>query len=296
MVGEVAVTSATTARLARWDGAVRADSADAVAALYRARGLSTDTAIEAGYLVHLGLATVAAADKSRRIDRVLIVGPGLDLAPRTGLIDAGEPESYQPYAVADSLVALGLTSPERLGVVGADVNPRVVEWLVGAGTRDVTLTLMTGIGETKAVKFDSGYRSYFSALGKAIGAVMPDAALDSRYAGHLKKALRVSPVSRTITGARLDIVTGRLDGDPFDLVVVTNVFPYFNDVELVLALANIAAMLEPGGVLIHNEPRALAREVTAELGLPVTHSRTAVIATVEGSATPLYDSVFVHVR
>jgi SAM-dependent methyltransferase len=273
----------------------RADSAAAVAELYRERGLSTDTAVEAGYLVHLGLATVAAADHRRRLDRVLIVGPGLDLAPRTGLIEAAEPESPQPYAVIDSLVALGLAGPERLSVVGADINPRVVDWLTGAGQRDVTLTFVTGIGETNAVKFDSGYRSYFAGLGQAIGAAVPGPPLNSRGAGHLMKQLRVSPVSRAVTGARLDIVTGRLDGDPFDLVVVTNVFPYFSDVELTLALANIVAMLKPGGVLIHNEPRALVREVTAELGLPLTHSRTAVIATVEG-ASPLYDSVWVHSR
>ncbi len=275
----------------------RADSTAAIAALYRERGLSTDTAVEAGYLVHLGLATVGAADSARRIQRVLVVGPGLDLAPRTGLIEAGEPESYQPYAIADSLVMLGLARTERLVVLGADVNPRVVDRLSGAGKRDVALTLVTGIGDTRLVKLDDGYRSYFTRLGSAIGTALPEPALGPRYAGHLKKALRVSPAaSRVITSARLDVVIERLDGDQFDLVVVTNVFPYMSDVELTLALANIAAMLGPGGVLIHNEPRALVGDVTAELGLPLTYSRTAVIATVEGAPAPLYDNVFVHVK
>ena len=275
----------------------RANAAAAIAELYRERGLSTDTAIEAGYLVHLGLATIAAADSTRRIERVLIVGPGLDLAPRTGLLEVGEPESYQPYAVLDSLVQLGLGRAEQVVIVGGDVNPRVVDRLRSAGNRDVTLSLVTGIGESKTVRFDEGYRSYVGRLGSSIGTPLSAPVTGPRLAGHLKKALRPSPAAaRAITAARLDIVTDRLDGDRFDLVVVTNVFPYLSDVELTLALANIAAMLEPGGVLIHNEPRALAREVTAELGLPVTHSRTAIIATVEGSATPLYDSVFVHVR
>ena len=63
--------------------------ADAVAELYRTRGLSTDTAVEAGYVVYNGLGIVRALDPERRIRRVLIVGPGLDLAPRTGLLEAG---------------------------------------------------------------------------------------------------------------------------------------------------------------------------------------------------------------
>ena len=103
--------------------------ADAVAALYRTRGLSTDTAVEAGYVVYNGLGIVRALDPERRIRRVLIVGPGLDLAPRTGLLEAGPPESYQPWAVIDALLALGLSRADDLQVVGADINSRVVEHL-----------------------------------------------------------------------------------------------------------------------------------------------------------------------
>ena len=58
--------------------------ADAVADLYRSRGLSTDTAVEAGYLVSIGLAIVKALEPERRIRRVLIVGPGLDLRATNG--------------------------------------------------------------------------------------------------------------------------------------------------------------------------------------------------------------------
>ena len=75
--------------------------ADAVADLYRSRGLSTDTAVEAGYLVQLGLAVAKGLQPDRRIRRVLIVGPGMDLAPRTGFLEA-PPESYQPWAVIDA--------------------------------------------------------------------------------------------------------------------------------------------------------------------------------------------------
>mgnify|MGYP000073564356 CR=1 FL=1 len=79
-----------------------------------------------------------------------------------------------------------------------------------------------------------------------------------------------------------------------DLVVVTNVLPYFDDVQLMLALSNIAAMLAPGGVLLHNEARALLQEVAPAVGLPFAQSRHVVIATVRGAAAPLYDSVWIH--
>ena len=80
------------------------------------------------------------------------------------------------------------------------------------------------------------------------------------------------------------------------MIVATNVFPYLDDVELTLALANIAAMLAPDGVLLHNEARALVGDISSEVGLPLTHSRTTTIATVRGAATPLFDRVFIHRR
>src|SRR4030095_13068624 len=99
----------------------------AVAELYRTRGLSTDTAVEAGYVVYLGLGVLKALEPDRRIRRVLIVGPGMDLAPRTGLVEEGPPESYQPWAVIDALLSLGLARADNREIVGAAINPRVVE-------------------------------------------------------------------------------------------------------------------------------------------------------------------------
>jgi hypothetical protein len=81
---------------------------------------------------------------------------------------------------------------------------------------------------------------------------------------------------------------------PFDLVIATNILPYFDDAQLVLAASNIAAMLAPGGVFLHNEPRPLLGTVTAALNVPFEQSRHAVIANVRGAPAPLFDSVFLH--
>jgi hypothetical protein len=270
-----------------------AHPAEAVAELYRTRGLSTDTAVEAGYVVYLGLGVVKSLEPDRRIRRVLIVGPGLDLAPRTGFVEAGPPESYQPWTVIDALLALGLSRVDDLEVVGADINPRVVEHLRGARAAPPKLTLVSGIGESPTLSIAEEYRDYFTRLGRSVGTVMGGAV--GSAPGHLRKTLSIgSPAARALSAEALDVVTERLDGPPFDLVIATNILPYFDEVELMLAMSNVAGMLAPGGVFLHNEARPILQDITREVGMPVEQSRHAVIASVTGAPAPLFDSVWLH--
>ena len=262
-----------------------------VAGLYETRGFSTDTAVEAGYAVHVGLSVLKALDPSRRIRRVLIVGPGMDLAPRTGMLETGPPESYQPWAVIDALVGLGLSSLDALEVVGADINPRVVSHLRASRAAPPVLRLVTGLQESDTLQLSSDYRAYFAELGRVLGTpgTRPKAP-----AGHLAKTVRVNArAAGALQVESLNIVTQRLEGQPFDLVIATNVLTYFEHIELLLALSNISAMLQPDGILLHNETRSKLPEDAAAAGLPVEQSRQVVIATVKG-APPLADSVWVH--
>lgn len=265
---------------------------EAVAELYRTRGLSTDTAVEAGFLVYQGLGVVRSLDPERRIRRVLIVGPGLDLAPRTALQEAGAPESYQPWAVIDALVGLRLSRMEDLEVVAADINPRVVDHLRRAAASPPTLTLVSEVSESDTVTLSREFRDYFAQLGGAVGRVEPPAA--PAGGARLHKTVRVHPAAaRTLRAETLDIVTERLTMPAFDLIVATNVLPYFDDGELMLALTNIAGMLSPGGVFLHNEARPLMHDVTTALAMPFKQSRHAIVASVRGTA-PLTDSVWIH--
>jgi hypothetical protein len=253
--------------------------------------------VEAGYLVHLGLATIRALDEDRRIRRVLVVGPGLELAPRTGLLEVAPPQSYQPYAILDSLLELGLARLGDVSVLCADVNPRVVDHIQAAKAPDVALTLVSGIGDSATTTLQDDYRRYFDGLGRSIGRTLATPTLPERYRGHLRKSLQIrQEVSRAIDATGVDITRQRLAVAPFDLIVATNVFLYMEDISLTLALASLASMLAPGGVLIHNEARALVVAVAGEQQLPIAHARTAQVAAVRGAAAPLYDSVYVHVR
>ena len=265
--------------------------AAAVAELYRSRGLSTDTAVEAGYVVYTGLGILKSLEPGRPIRRVLIVGPGLDLAPRTALLETSAPESYQPWAVTDALVSLGLSRLADLTVVGADINPRVVDHLRRSRNVPPSLTLVSGIAETPEVQFSRDYRDYFSQLGRSIGETQPGA---NALSGHLSKTVRVrAEAAHTLDAVSLDIVTERLNGPPFDLIIATNILPYFDDAGLMLAMSNVSGMLAPGGVFLHNEARPVLGEITDALGLPYQQSRQGIIASVRG-APALSDTVWLH--
>lgn len=211
---------------------VEAASREQVAALYRSRGHSSDTAIEASYAVYAALRTL----KDARLERVLIVGPGVDFAPRMDLREETPPRTYQPYAVAGSLLALGLARREALVVQCVDLNPRVVGHF-DKPQADLPL---------RFVAEDDDQREFLKAAPQGLGV--------------------------KVTASRLNIVTQRL-AERFDLIVATNMLLYLEDKELALALANIRQMLRPGGYLIHNEQRPEAEAFARVLGMPMIDAR-----------------------
>lgn len=266
-----------------------------IAALYESRGFSTDTAVENGYAVAVAVSAVTQLRPTFRARRVLLVGPGLDLAPRTGLREHVPPQSHQPFALADALLAGGLTDKGSLELVAADINPRVVAYLQRVRETGVLLDVLTGLGETGGVRFSAEYREYLERLGAGLeGAVPPPLRRDTD--GSLRKQIRVpATVSSRIFPELMDVTVQRFE-TRFDLVVVTNVFPYLSAEELALAFTNIAAMLSPGGLLIHNEPRPRLNTLAPAVGLPLLHARSVTIATVDGAPAPLFDAVWIHER
>lgn len=273
-----------------------------VASLYRTRAHSTDTQLEAGYAVEVALAAIGQAGRERpRMERVLIVGPGHDLAPRTGFLDALPPQSLQPFTLADSLVRHGLADLARLQIHAVDINPRVVEHLERLTVRQPgrvpglrRLELVSGIAEGDGLSFTADFRDYFRVLGGGIGRVIDERSPPAPL-GHLAKRVELDArLGVVISARRLNIIAERYDPSPrFDLIVVTNVFPYFdNRLELPLAVANLAAMLGPGGWLVHNELPIIGEAIFQAAGLPVEQVRTLVIAS--GSGQPLFDGVVIH--
>ena len=73
------------------------------------------------------------------------------------------------------------------------------------------------------------------------------------------RAVRVRPeVVRSITAEDVNVVLQRVEPLPalerYDVIVATNILVYYDVFEQSLAMANIARMLKPGGVLLTNSP------------------------------------------
>lgn len=282
-------------RVARFLYLQESGDVDQIARLYQSRAHSSDTRSEAGFGVYLGLGVIRGLEPQGRVKRALVVGPGMDLAPRSALIDAVPPQSYQPFAVADALLGLSLAAENDLHVHSIDVNPRVVTFLTGAARQPVTLHFFGGGAAAGNGSVSNDYRGYLGRLGLAIGRsarAAREIETDPRYVRSVTVRRTVADV---MTAEILNIVTERLaDAPGYDLVVATNVFSYMDDIQLALALANVGAMLRPGGYLIHNESRKGLAEVALASGVPVVQMRTAVLG---GPADrPLYDAVWVHRR
>jgi SAM-dependent methyltransferase len=99
---------------------VRCRDQGCIADLYKDRGLSTDTSTQAFQTVEAAVAWIRQNRPQVRLRRVLILGPGVDFAPRTALREDSPPRVYQPGQV------IQLLHPERVDC--ADVNPLVVAY------------------------------------------------------------------------------------------------------------------------------------------------------------------------
>ncbi|MBL8188815.1 MAG: hypothetical protein JNK38_12455 [Acidobacteria bacterium] len=270
------------------------DLAAYVASLYQTRGHSTDTQIEANFVIHQALQVVKFSSPQTKLNQVLIVGPGLDFAPRTDLIDLFGPQSYQPFAVADSLLSLKLAEETKLQIHCVDINDRVIAHLQNLRQRsEIRLSILSGVKESAAHPIVDEYRNYFLNFGKSVGIESKLAVPDS-FSAHLSKSLRIRrEVVQAISAHRLNIVTERFaDSLRFDLVIVTNVFPYFSPSELLFALTNISAMTATDGYLIHNELQTVPSNFVNALGLPLRQARTVMITS--DKAAPLFDGVAIH--
>ena len=250
--------------------------------LYTQRGHSSDTRIESSYAVWTALSILQKLDPSLRLNRVLIVGPGLDFAPRTGFIDSYPPQSYQPWAIADALLQLGLADRSRLQIHCVDINVRVLDFFREFRTRSAPRLTLLASWE------DPEYAAYFRDLGRGIGEQRPLGMADTG-----KLLLLSKDALGFVTAGKLNVVTERYDPSPqYDLAIATNVFVYFDNRELLLALSNIHSMLAHGGYLVHNELRPDMETYTGALDFAPIRAGTIRLSARTGR--PLYDGYVIH--
>jgi len=295
------------ARLAEADQSGReSEKLKGYATAYFDRGLSTDTSIR----VDFALERVLEALRSRgtltagSVRRVAVVGPGLDFADKADGHDFYPQQTLQPLALIDALLRLELSRADDLKLVAFDVSPRVIHHLERARERAsanagyvVHLPLESG---TAAREWNPELVAYWRRFGDQVGKDVTPLSPPAAEAKMNIRAVEIGPQSvLDVVPQQLDIVVERLENLPpleqFDVVVATNVLLYYGAFEQALAMANVAAMLKPGGMLIANHaltPPALFR-TSPYMTLPVPFERQRV----DGGA-PKYsgDSFYCYVQ
>jgi hypothetical protein len=247
---------------------------------YETRGYSTDTQVAANYVIWNALSVLKRTNPDLRVKRVLLIGPGMDIAPRTGLIDAVPPQSFQPYLVADALLSLGLSEMPDLEIECLDISERVVEFINAFSKGQRRLELYSAPGT-------DDYNHYFQSLGTKIGklALATPPGMPSDL---LTRSITVEPsVTQAVHASELNITTQRLTGT-YDIAIATNVLLYFESPDLPLALCNTAAMLRTGAYFVHNDLRPETEADADLVGFEMLQARSVLVA--QGRHAPLYDS------
>jgi hypothetical protein len=271
------------------------------ATLYRDRGLSSDTSLRVNFALHQALAALRGRGelRERRLDRVAIVGPGLDFMDKAQGSDAYPVQMIQPFAIADSLRRLELGA--RPAFTTLDISPRVVDHLRDARRRasqHQPYRLNVAVDQDLAgSQLEPALFEYWRQFGDRVGTRVATGGHKELASEARARSVDVRPdVVLAMTAVELDIVLERLSASEpsrrFDLIVATNVLVYYDTAEQALAVGNMADMLGRGGLLMTNQPVPVA----AACGLSAILISSSVFDQVPSAAGSHQrgDSIFVY--
>ena len=225
--------------------------------LYRERGLASDTSVRVNFAIEEALRRVyGARPAAGAVQRVAIIGPGLDVVDKQEGYDFYPPQTIQPFALFDSLVRLGIADAGRLQLTALDVSARVNDHITEmtrrarGGTRYVVHLPLDG-----AVNWTPELLSYFATFGETVGDEVPVTIPPGLGPLRLRALAVRPPVARRIVARDVNITAQVLplkDAERFDLIIGTNIFLYYDRLQQGLAMTSVAAMLRPGGLLLSN--------------------------------------------
>lgn len=230
----------------------------AASRVFAGRGLAPDSTVLTQFAVEGALCALAARGTLPKlgVNRLAIVGPGLDFADKQEGFDFYDLQSVQPFTTVDSLQRCGLANAGTLHVTTLDVSERVNAHLRAVRERasaGVAYRIVLPLASPAALAKEAN--DYWMRAGRAIGtpvAIRPPPSLPDVRA----RAIAVRPgIAAGLDVLDANVVLDRLEHrgpERFDLVIATNVLLYYDTFEQALAAASIAAMLRPGGVLLTN--------------------------------------------
>jgi len=232
--------------------------------LFQDRGISLDANLWPDYLIDRTMRGMMEKGllKPGSVQRVAIIGPGLDFANKEAGNDFYPPQTIQPFAVLDSLIKLGLAKSTMVEVYTLDISPEVnvhiERWLDKAAHGNSYVVQLPWNSERPlSNEYRAKFISYWENLGSDIGQSVTPIPVPPLASATQTRAVKIRPeIVQKITPLDLNVVYQQLDLEPnsdFDIVVGTNIFLYYGPFEQSLARRNIAAMLKPGGYLLSND-------------------------------------------
>jgi hypothetical protein len=241
----------------------RGGALDTYATIYRERGLSSDTSLAVNFALDRAVEALVGerALPPGGVRRVAIVGPGLDFTDKEEGYDVYPVQTIQPFALIDSLLRHKLASVGDLRMTTFDLSPRVNEHVRGAVARaragQPYVLQLPLARDDPSHTWEPALETYWRTCGSAVGNSATPVAVPPAAGRVDLRAIAVRPeIAASIVPRDLDVVVQRLapleDDEKFDLIVATNVLLYYDAFEQALALANVGAMLRPGGVFLTN--------------------------------------------
>lgn len=246
--------------------------------LFEHRGLSVDTSLMPNYALTDTLRVLLAKGvlHAGQIRRIAVIGPGLDFADKREGYDFYPEQTLQPFVLLDGVAGLGLGRAPDLALVTLDINPQINAHVAGLAARAaagrpyvIQLPLADDVAWTPAAL------AYWRSAGDHIGHPAPPLAPPPQVRHVEMRAVAFAPAwENRVRPVNLDIVAQTMPGAGFDLIVATNILVYYDPLEQALALANITAMLAPGGIFMANDVLPAVRppdlEFLGRRGLPYT--------------------------
>jgi SAM-dependent methyltransferase len=192
-----------------------------------------------------------------KIKRIAVIGPGLDFTDKRDGYDFYPLQTIQPFALIEAALRLRLAQSDALDVVTLDLNPAVNAHIATLATNFrsgrpyvVQLPRDTNAGWSQSAN------AYWEPFGEILGTRARPLPVPPALGGVALRAVSIaSKYTARITPLDLNIVAQSADfpeGANFDLVVATNVLVYYDRFQQGLAMANIARLMNPGGIFLCN--------------------------------------------
>lgn len=231
--------------------------------LFQDRGVSLDTSLMPNFALEQALRELLAKGLIAKasMHRIAIIGPGLDFVDKQEGYDFYPEQTIQPFLVMDSLFRLGLARPDALQVTSLDISARVNEHIArirGRARNHAGYTIQLPLESPLPgnAHWEPAALAYWKAAGETVGTPAPPVSPPGGVAKVQLRAVKIKPENvLRLTPVDLDVIYQNLQLPPdqrYDLVIATNMFTYYGQLEQALAMANLENMIKPGGFLLTN--------------------------------------------